>query len=589
MNYKNQILCGHTLDILKPMPDEIFDTIITSPPYWGLRDYGESTNTIWDGDPNCKHEWISKPQKLQHENRQGLGSAEVSPRKGIHAYKLKSGAVCSLCGAWYGQLGLEPTLDLYLSHLWQITDELYRVLKKTGVMYWNHSDCYGGTKTGNTNASTGAIGKPRYAGEKTMTFTKQAKGYAKCMMMQNYRLILGMIDIDYRILVEWRVLGRPEGKLEDMLKHPRIQQILRNNIIWSKPNHMPSSVKDRFTSSYEPIFMLTKNNKPQYYYNTKTGLMADKKPKELLEGRDWDWKDIEDSWQRPCRDETFKTPSRQKSTYATAKRKKVSYWKSIDYWFDLDAVRQPYKDIQDYNRNAPFNYRVKEAKKGHKGIIGIRSTEEEMQKYDRKGKARGPEYKGKWKDNQKYMNELQQRINDIRASGVPHDIALSHPSGKNPGDVWTIPTQPFPEAHFATFSEKLIEPMILSSCPQWICKKCGKARVRITKTNYEILRKHSKQGQPKQRAMKQQGQPPFGFKVGAVCKAEHQTIGWSDCGCNAGWVAGITFDPFIGSGTTGLVAKKLGRNYCGIELNSDYVKMATERISKVHYQEKLFD
>jgi len=61
-------------------------------------------------------------------------------------------------------------------------------------------------------------------------------------------------------------------------------------------------------------------------------------------------------------------------------------------------------------------------------------------------------------------------------------------------------------------------------------------------------------------------------------KIEYQTTGWTDCGCNAGWKPGIVLDPFMGSGTTAVVAKKLGRDFIGIELNPDYIKIAEKRI-----------
>lgn len=79
---------------------------------------------------------------------------------------------------------------------------------------------------------------------------------------------------------------------------------------------------------------------------------------------------------------------------------------------------------------------------------------------------------------------------------------------RNKRSVWTVSTQPFSEAHFATFPPKLIEPCILAGCPS----------------------------------------------------------------------GGIVLDPFMGSGTTGMVAIKCGRKYLGIELNPEYVKMASQRI-----------
>ncbi len=68
--------------------------------------------------------------------------------------------------------------------------------------------------------------------------------------------------------------------------------------------------------------------------------------------------------------------------------------------------------------------------------------------------------------------------------------------------------------------------------------------------------------------------------------AHHQTIGWTDCGCNAGWDKGVVLDPFSGSGTTCLVAKKLGRRYIGIEISPEYVKMSEDRLKGI--EESLF-
>ena len=58
-------------------------------------------------------------------------------------------------------------------------------------------------------------------------------------------------------------------------------------------------------------------------------------------------------------------------------------------------------------------------------------------------------------------------------------------------------------------------------------------------------------------------------------------IGYTDCGCNAEFIHGIVLDPFFGSGTTGLVAMELNRNYIGIELNPEYIKIAENRLSGI--------
>ena len=449
----NKIHRGNTLDLLKQIPDEFCGCIPTSPPYWGLRDYGKQTECVWDGDDSCEHRWGEKIPPKQSKSGKPGPNATVGARFAQDDARRGEGSnFCSKCNAWKGQLGLEPTLDLYIKHLLQITKELHRVLKKTGVMFWNHGDCYGGSGQG---AQTGHGDYKRKNVIGTMKNAVTLSLTPKCLALQNYRLILNMIDEQ-----EW---------------------ILRNNIIWNKPNHMPSSVKDRFAVSYEPVFMLTKSKK---------------------------------------------------------------------YWFDLDAVRLPHKNNKDYDRHAPFNYRVREAKKGHDGIIGVKSSEKEMDRYDKKGiKFENTEvaYRMGIRKNKQYKGK----------EAPQNTIRSFDPKGKNPGDVWTINTQPFPEAHFATFPEKLVEPMIKAACPQWICKKCGKARVRIvkTKSNY-------KQREPSHVPNNSDKVDSTGWNP-----PEHHIIGWTDCNCKAGFEPGIVLDPFAGSGTACLVAKRLGRSYMGLDIN----------------------
>ena len=303
---KNTIIHGDTLEELKKLPDDLVDTIITSPPYWGLRNYGVE-----------------------------------------------------------GQIGLEKTLEEYIEKLLAITNELKRVLKPTGVMFWNHGDCYSGGKTGRTDDYIYKNAQQRTGGLQR----KPTDGVpSKCLVLQNYRLILKMIDQGW---------------------------ILRNNIIWNKPNHMPSSVKDRFANSFEPVFMLVKNKK---------------------------------------------------------------------YWFDLDAVRVAITTFEnrpmgiererDYpnakrNKNA-FNYRVREAKKGHTGIIGVKSSKEEMERYNKKGQTKIPESQAETFGSPRarsYRIETNKKHFNKKGSGGNYDYGgidspeakHENPKGKNPGDVWKIP------------------------------------------------------------------------------------------------------------------------------------------------------
>lgn len=137
--------------------------------------------------------------------------------------------------------------------------------------------------------------------------------------------------------------------------------------------------------------------------------------------------------------------------------------------------------------------------------------------------------------------------------------------------MWTIPTQPFKGAHFATFPERLAEIPIRAGCPQCLCKRCGRARIKVFAPRYYWQTAGRTLG-PKQRTHVTATLP--GHATKRVTEA-----GWKQCDCGAGFEAGLVLDPFFGTGTTGLVARRLGRHFLGIELNPEYVRLARERVT----------
>jgi len=145
--------------------------------------------------------------------------------------------------------------------------------------------------------------------------------------------------------------------------------------------------------------------------------------------------------------------------------------------------------------------------------------------------------------------------------------------------IWEIKLTPFKGAHFATFPEDLVKEMLEFGCPKQICSKCLRPR--------EMQYRRQKHGVGYQ-AIK--GVKPSGkWDNTSQCNGksdirngyviELTEIGLTDCGCNAGWTPGLVLDPFMGSGTTAVVAKKLGMEFLGIELNPEYIKMAYNRLS----------
>jgi len=354
------------------------------------------------------------------------------------------------------------------------------------------------------------------------------------------------------------------------------------NGVWthnSKPNHMPSSVKDRFTNSYEPVFMLVKSKK--YYFD----LDAVRIPLKTFENRPYGI----------VREREF-----EYNTLYPEIRKRQN---SAAYNWKLR--RTP--NVMEWRKNA-FNYRVRDAEKKSEQCPQFKATKEEIERYkeiefwlkklDEGGKQREAKIwflnwlkehptgtyeqfyeEMKSKKVSKYANEGWSQLQDWEShfKNFVAYLGMPHPLGKNPGDLWEIPTQPSPPEvrgkHFATFPEKLVKPMILAGCPAQVCKKCGKAKERIIKRQGTYDYSERSDYAKAQLHMKE---PPKNWKP-----IEHQTIGWTSCNCNVGFEPGIVLDPFMGSGTVAVVAKKLGRNFIGIELNKEYVKIAEERLKKI--------
>lgn len=174
---EQRVVIANCLSYLKSMPNDSVDVCVTSPPYWALRDYG-SEPVIW-GNAECNHSFDEK-------------------------------GYCK-CGAWKGQLGLEPSLFDYIDHLMMVFDEVKRVLKPTGACWVNLGDTYA-----NPNNSDFP---------------------SKTLLQIPSRFAIAMTDRGW---------------------------ILRNEVIWQKANCMPTSVKDRLTVDFEKFYFFVKN--PKYYY-----------------------------------------------------------------------------------------------------------------------------------------------------------------------------------------------------------------------------------------------------------------------------------------------------------------------------------
>ncbi len=131
---------------------------------------------------------------------------------------------------------------------------------------------------------------------------------------------------------------------------------------------------------------------------------------------------------------------------------------------------------------------------------------------------------------------------------------VGHGNGKNPGDVWTLPTACFRGAHFATFPEALVDRPLLATCPAKICVQCDRP--------WRRARLHALGAADRNRTTRNRG-------------------GLVRCDCFAPTRPGIVLDPFFGSGSVGAVAARHGRDWLGIELSAKYRTLAKRRLAQV--------
>ena len=152
----NRILQGNVLDRLKDLPDRSIQCVVTSPPYWGLRDYG-TESVIFGGNDECEHDWNIKQKTTKNAHRAGMAKndklASENDKKQPDYYISDFGR-CLKCNAKMGQLGLEETPEEYVKNMVEVFREVKRVLRNDGTVWLNLGDSYcGGNRKSNPKQS----------------------------------------------------------------------------------------------------------------------------------------------------------------------------------------------------------------------------------------------------------------------------------------------------------------------------------------------------------------------------------------------------------------------------------------------------
>ena len=224
-----RILIGDVRKRLSEIPDGSVRTCITSPPYFGLRDYGTAS---WEGgDETCDHMVGRFTTTVSEKQASSQGSGTMQAK-----------GTCPHCGAKRidCQIGLEQAPDAYVAELVKVFQEIKRVLADDGTLWLNLGDSYAGGGGGNYN-KTGIS----QAGGQHISNVRNRPDWLENAGVKPKDLM----GIPWRVAFALQADG----------------WYLRSDIIWHKPNPMPESVTDRPTKAHEYLFLLTKS--PRYYYD----------------------------------------------------------------------------------------------------------------------------------------------------------------------------------------------------------------------------------------------------------------------------------------------------------------------------------
>jgi DNA modification methylase len=234
-----RIMVGDCRRSLASLPPASVHCVVTSPPYFGLRDYGTAT---WDGgDPACEHVGREKPRNDTTGSGEGNGRFATTrgEQPGKSAYVEPVREVCR-CGARRidEQIGLERTPAEFVASLVDVFRSVWPVLRDDGTLWLNLGDSYA------RPAAKGGSG----AGGKNEKYLGDNYGRARADVPPDLKP-KDLIGIPWRVAFALQADG----------------WYLRSDNIWHKPNPMPESVTDRPTKSHEYMFLLAKSER--YYYD----------------------------------------------------------------------------------------------------------------------------------------------------------------------------------------------------------------------------------------------------------------------------------------------------------------------------------
>lgn len=677
-----RILEGHVIDVLRSLPAESVHCVWTSVPYWGLRAYGTEPQ-VWGGAEICEHEW---GDELPGSNRGGSGTPTDKNGRGEgYGRDMARGTVCQRCGAWRGEHGLEPTLEMWLANEVTIWREVRRVLRKDGVCWLNCGDAYatspsgsfdkGGRGGGALEGGVFRANKPISTAAKRVTAGKDRAdvdvgGWGASDDSLRWRGVQGLAS-KQRLMLPARLameLQKPfySGKIKRETDRIWLAAMIDGEgcfYIHRRPagqSTYDGSGRVRQNDTFSPALQVCNTSRAIVERVARIagcGVMSEKQQKQTL--YIWDargdearsiarevyphlvgkqhqcrlicgspsngpkatatWESLKSLHQgeKPTidfdppeplwepgfwlRDEVVwnkLNPMPSSVTDRTTPAHEMVYLltKSPRYYYDAVAIMEPMADSSvqrlaqpsiDTQRGGPKQDQYEAA--GLNGKSGSRRPNEIVKGLARKNEqavnggvlaSASPRtgFNARWDaaEAHRKLNNQDEKLVAGEKWGARHDgwkATQADRAGRNKRSVWPLATEPWPEAHFATAPTMLVEPCLLAgTSARGCCAKCGAPWEREIEPTGHI-----------------NGREPAHHPGNTPTKTD--STGWAPqnrpsgnwlprCKCDAAVVPCRVLDIFGGSGTTGIVADRLGLDCILIELKPEYAAMARKRVAE---------
>lgn len=543
------LLEGHVVDVLATLPAGHFHTVCTSPPYWQLRVYGTPPQ-VWDGAEGCAHSWEALPEWTKGgtgQNSTLINSPEYRQSRDTDAQKLKPGAFCARCGAWRGELGQEPTPELFVQHLVAVFSAVRRVLRDDGTLWVNLAGSYWSEPGGQNGTGQSTLMGANTKHHALRSISEKAKEANR----KNGRQKRGQHPV-YKPLDWVDVPGLFARAMQ------AAGWLWRSDVVWVKPSALPESVqgtrweKCRIKMAPAPRSAQACKTDPQRANGKDAqGLTVRPPGGTPVFVSQAEWADCPGC--PKCAQTEGLVLRRGSGRPTKATERVLLFSKRQGYFFDQEAVRE-----------------------------NLAEATLERERYSHAG---GDKHQ-----------PLQPGDGNMTEEGLTRTTAglmrerASPSAGRHVRDWWVLGPEPLKDAHYAAFPSALPERCIRAGTSEWgCCPGCGAPWARVVE-RVGVRELIAAQGKPPRLPEKNvrlseewDGRSVLSRNRGDPTTADVTTMGWRPtcpCGVDLPPSPCRVLDPFAGSGTTLLAANRLGRDAWGVELKPAYMALARKRVGR---------